>query len=291
MEQCTNLECVRQVVEYVEAHLLGEPLDLERIAAACGYSKYHLHRMFSAVAGMPLHAYIQRRRLTEAARLLAAGQTPLAQLAFLAGYQTQQAFATGFKSLYHCSPRAFRRRGQFLPVQLPLQPAGPAPLQSALVLRVEQQQSGPLLLAGVHGHTRHGFWVIGRCWHRLHAQKNALPGRVDPGFLVGVNDYSGQSEGDEPHHFVYWAAAEIAQPQALPRGFELKRLPAGRYLVFCLRGNSKASMQPVAEYVYRQWMPQAACRLDPAARFDLVRYGEAVDEKGQSEIEYWVPIL
>lgn len=58
---------IGRVIDYIEKHLLDDRLDLESIATAIGYSKYHLHRMFNSVVGFTVHRYIQRRRLTEAA--------------------------------------------------------------------------------------------------------------------------------------------------------------------------------------------------------------------------------
>ena len=62
----TNFEAVLRAVDYIETSL-SEPMDLDRVAHAAGYSKYHLHRMFSSIVGMSVHSYTQRRRLTEAA--------------------------------------------------------------------------------------------------------------------------------------------------------------------------------------------------------------------------------
>lgn len=62
-----NIENITAVIDYVEDHLT-EKLDLDRIAEAVHYSKYHLHRMFADTVGLTVHDYIQRRRLTEAAQ-------------------------------------------------------------------------------------------------------------------------------------------------------------------------------------------------------------------------------
>ena len=59
---------IERVIEYIESHLDGK-LDLDRVAEASHYSKYHLHRMFSDTVGMTIHDYVQRRQLTEAAKL------------------------------------------------------------------------------------------------------------------------------------------------------------------------------------------------------------------------------
>lgn len=56
-------------VAYIEEHLPTR-LSLEAIAASTNYSKHHLHRRFSAEAGMTMGSYICRRRLTEAAKML-----------------------------------------------------------------------------------------------------------------------------------------------------------------------------------------------------------------------------
>ena len=43
-----RLQSVRAVIDFIETHLDGR-LNLERTAAAVHYSKYHLHRTFTAV--------------------------------------------------------------------------------------------------------------------------------------------------------------------------------------------------------------------------------------------------
>ena len=62
-----NIENIVSVIEYIEAHLT-EKLDLNRMADAVHYSKYHLHRMFTGAVGLTPHEYLQRRQLTEAAK-------------------------------------------------------------------------------------------------------------------------------------------------------------------------------------------------------------------------------
>lgn len=55
------LERLNQAMEHIERHLdqAVEVAELARIAAT---SEYHLRRMFSALAGIPLSEYIRRRR-------------------------------------------------------------------------------------------------------------------------------------------------------------------------------------------------------------------------------------
>ena len=108
---------IETVIDYIESHL-DEKLDLEKVSEAVHYSKYHLHRMFTNTVGMTIHDYVQRRQLTEAAKLLVFSSKPIIEVAFLCGYESQQAFSSSFKSMYKVPPAQYRDKGNFYPLQL-----------------------------------------------------------------------------------------------------------------------------------------------------------------------------
>ncbi len=108
---------IELVINYIENHL-DERLDLSRVAEAVHYSKYHLHRMFTSTLGMTIHDYVQRRQLTEAAKLLVFSDKPIIEVAFVCGYESQQAFSSVFKSMYKMPPAQYRENGTFYPLQL-----------------------------------------------------------------------------------------------------------------------------------------------------------------------------
>jgi AraC-like DNA-binding protein len=60
------ISALNQLVDLVEEHL-AEELDVDKFAGALGTTEYHLRRMFSSLAGMPLSEYVRRRRMTVAA--------------------------------------------------------------------------------------------------------------------------------------------------------------------------------------------------------------------------------
>ena len=74
-----NIKNVMTAIDYIESHL-HEKLDLETVARAVHYSKYHMHRMFTDTVGLTIHDYIQRRQLTEAAKLLVLSDRPINEL-------------------------------------------------------------------------------------------------------------------------------------------------------------------------------------------------------------------
>lgn len=108
---------ISATINYIETHL-NEKLDLKTVANAMHYSKYHLHRLFTNTVGLTIHDYIQRRQLTEAAKLLVFSNKSILELSLLAGYKSQQAFTSAFKAMYKQPPSQFRDMGQFYPLQL-----------------------------------------------------------------------------------------------------------------------------------------------------------------------------
>lgn len=103
-----NIKNVMTAIDYIESHL-HEKLDLETVARAVHYSKYHMHRMFTDTVGLTIHDYVQRRQLTEAAKLLVLSDRPILEIALSAGYESQQSFTDIFKAMYKKSPRWCRQ--------------------------------------------------------------------------------------------------------------------------------------------------------------------------------------
>lgn len=112
-----DIEAAARSIQYIE-NRLSENLNLESVAEAAHYSKFHLHRIFTNAVGMTVHTYIQRRRLTNAAKALVFSDAPILEIALSAGYRSQQAFTNIFKEMYKKTPLAYRIEADYYPLQL-----------------------------------------------------------------------------------------------------------------------------------------------------------------------------
>ena len=112
-----NIANIEKAIDYIENNLSNK-LDLDKISEAVHYSKYHLHRVFLDTVGMTIHDYVGRRQLTEAAKLLVFSDRPIIEIAFICGYESQQAFSSAFKSMYKIPPAQYRDNREFYPLQL-----------------------------------------------------------------------------------------------------------------------------------------------------------------------------
>lgn len=287
-----NTQVIRLLIDYIENHI-KEEINLDRLAGVAGYSQYHLHRMFSGIVGLPLHHYIKRRQLTEAAKSLIFTDKQIIQIALDSGYESQQAFSLAFKSIYKLTPQKFRLKHQFHPIQLKFEVSGNLTnLKGDRIMDIEMIEKEEINLVGFKANTKEGFFVIPRLWHKLHEEKSSIKNRLDLDFVVGINDYSSDSIfKDEQPAFEYYAAVEVSKPDEISSDMSVLTLPAGKYVIFIYRGKSEDSMQPVMDYIYKEWFPQSNCQLNDKARLDFIRYGEKTDEKGNSRIEVWIPIV
>src|SRR5947207_12672348 len=108
MRQSTRRELGLVLADLVGL-ILRAPLELrstEDMALKCGYSRFHLTRIFLELTGEPLAGFLKRVRLERAACRMRAGES-VADAAVAAGFESTEAFSRAFKRGYGVSPREF----------------------------------------------------------------------------------------------------------------------------------------------------------------------------------------
>jgi AraC-like DNA-binding protein len=86
----------------------ADPLDLEVLADAAGYSKFHFAREFARAYGEPPRAYLTRRRIERAKDLLRSANLTVTEICFLVGFESVGSFSSRFRQLVGQSPIAYR---------------------------------------------------------------------------------------------------------------------------------------------------------------------------------------
>lgn len=286
-----NLFNISKLIDYIETHL-GDKLDLENLSNKVGYSKYHLHRMFTSVVGFTVHTYLQRRRLTEAARLLVFSDKPIIEIALFAGYETQQSFTVAFKAMFNYSPQELRKKREFYPLQLKFIVDGRKCLRGDMITDIRIVESGKILLVGYTRNTKDGFAVIGECMRKIENNKTQISNRTEKDCIIALNDYllDFNYENKQPI-FNFYGSVEVTDFSEIPTDMLTKELLASKYVVFSFTGNPQDSLQPVADYIYKEWFPQSTCQFSETSMYDFTKSNEVIDKEENSKIEYWIPIL
>lgn len=119
----THRTMMARVFAHLDEHALASP-GLAELAKVARLSPHHFHRLFKAYAGLPVAAYVRRRRLILAAAHLAEPGTSVLDAALEAGFSSHEAFTRAFTALFGLRPRDYKARAAAGAGRLP----DPAPL-------------------------------------------------------------------------------------------------------------------------------------------------------------------
>ena len=95
------------VIAYIDAHY-AEDISLEDLSKKCYVNKYYLSHLFSRVRGESVGKYIQRRRLSEAKRLLIETGLSVREIAEAVGFSDFSYFCRVFKKEVGATPLTYR---------------------------------------------------------------------------------------------------------------------------------------------------------------------------------------
>ena len=271
---------VGKTLWFIETHL-GNDISLPEIAAFAGVSRYHLVRAFGAATGRSVMSYVRARRLTEAARRLAAGAGDILEVALEAGYGSHEAFTRAFRDQVGATPEAVRARSHTLNIKL-TEAIG----MSENFVALEEprfEQGRTMLLAGLgERYTFETNQGIPLQWQRFVPHIGHIPGQV------GHATYGVCCNSDGKGSFEYVAAVEVRDFADLPREFTRVRVPEQRYAVFAHRDHI-STMRLTVYTIWNKWLPASGHQVADSPDFE--RYDERFDEqRGAGLVEIWIPI-
>jgi AraC-like DNA-binding protein len=112
------------VLKFIATNYTNPELDLECVVAGTGANRNKVNDVLKTELGMTFTGYVNKLRLTEAARLLTEkSAATVAEIAYSVGYANVSYFNRLFKEEYGCTPKAFRT----LALQQPPAAAEPPP--------------------------------------------------------------------------------------------------------------------------------------------------------------------
>ncbi len=102
-------QLTQRVRRYVTEHL-HEPINIDSVADALGYSPTYMSRRYKAVAGHGVGDYLNTVRVRQAKEMMVDLALSLAQICEAVGYTSYQTFNRAFKRVVGESPASYRRR-------------------------------------------------------------------------------------------------------------------------------------------------------------------------------------
>lgn len=118
MDRFETVKAVQRMQDYMDAHL-QEPVTLNDLARAAGYSQWHAARMFRELTGKSPFEYLRALRLSKAALLLRDGAPRVIDVAFDFVFDSQEGFTRAFTRQFGVAPGRYSRKpdpiGLFMP--------------------------------------------------------------------------------------------------------------------------------------------------------------------------------
>lgn len=281
---------LNRLVELVEQQLTDE-IDVAGVASRLGTTEYHLRRMFSSLAGMPLSEYVRRRRMTVAAADVRDGGDLLV-IAVRYGYGSTEAFSRAFRGVHGVGPADVRRDG------------GPLRSQPQLRFRLTVEGNTPM---DTRITDRPAFWLIGHAARvplihegtnpHIQAHIASLPAvehdrlkalsDTEPAGLLQVSadvepDYT---EGSE---LTYLHGVAVGETTSVPGDLDQVEVPAGAWAVFRVAGPYPAALQSMWAATATDWFPSNPWRLRPGP--SIVAVLDRAADFSVATCELWLPV-
>jgi len=283
------ISALNDLVDLVERST-ADPVDVVRLAGEHGTTEYHLRRMFSAIAGMPLSEYVRRRRMTLAAAQLVEHDESLLDVAIRFGYGSADAFGRAFRSVHGAAPSEVRSHG--------------GPIRTQTVLRFRLSVEGSTTMH-VHIVTRPALVLVGRAarvplvhhgvnpaiQHHIaaiepgeHARLKGL-NTIDPAGILAVTlqDEPDQPEGSE---ITYLHGVALEAGDEVPNGLDAIPVAAGSWAVFASSGPFPEALQQLWASTATEWFPSNPWRLRTGP--SILRYLELTESFASFEL--WLPV-
>lgn len=284
------IEILNRVVDEIESHL-GDEVDIDGIAAVSGTTGYHVRRMFSSLAGMPVSEYVRRRRMTVAAADVI-GDEDLLTIAVRYGYGSTEAFGRAFRAVHGVSHGDVRRDGGPLrnwpQLRFRLTVEGSVPMDARIIEKPAFRLIGhaarvPLIHEGANPHIQAH---IASLPVQEHARLKQLGDTEPAGLLQVTADVDDEYvEGSE---LTYLHGVAIAAGSSAPDDLDVIEVDAGTWVVFRISGEYPAALQSAWAATASDWFPSNPWRLRPGP--SIVAIIERAEDFRTAVCELWMPI-
>jgi AraC family transcriptional regulator len=309
---------INRVIDHIERHL-DQPLPLRELSRVASFSPYHFHRIFSAMVGETLNAFIGRLRLERAAsQLLHAPDKPVTDVALDCGFSSSATFARAFKAHFGVSASAYRKIGktnrneeQTLrnPCEAYAVSAGhldptthnwtwriemkkneQQPEQQTMTADVEVKELDPVHVAYVRhvGPYKGDAALFGRLWGQI--MKWAAPrGLIQPETTKCLSVYHDDPEITDDDKLRVSICISVPEGTKVEGEVGEMTVPGGTFAVarFELADDEYAAAWAA---LYGGWLPESGFQPDDRPAYELCLNDPKQHPQGKAEIAICVPV-
>lgn len=287
----SSVELVEQVVRLIE-NSLNEPLLLDNIACSVFVSKYHLHRLFKAVTGKTLMAYVRGRRLSRSLNDLLNTEERLSYIAEKYGFNYEQSYERAFRSQFGVTPTAFRNTPKEIEIIHMLDTCNIRDIANGIFVAPRFVVLPEMAFAGI----RHSIPLNPMCstlcnqaaLRFINIEREKIQGKKNMHYYYGVTNY------DDGNSYCYMPCVEIIEMENQPKPFESLLLSTNLYAVFRYVGFHSAellsdyTLNEIFHYIMHDWCSKTAYKREN--NYILERIDARVCTSTYCEMDIFLPV-
>ncbi|MEL6960089.1 MAG: AraC family transcriptional regulator [Pseudomonadota bacterium] len=250
-----HMDRILRVIDCIHAHA-DEDLSLDQLADVAAMSRFHWHRVFSAIMGASPAHVIRSVRMHKATMLLVRTDLPIPEVGKRVGYPNDRSFARTFKDAYGLAPQAFRKQGH--EKNAPKFITGDTEM-----FDVSLKTAEPIRLAALSH--QGDYSNISQAFQKLGPMISAAGGWPQTRGMAGVyyDDPASTPEADlRSHAGAVWAGDSV------PDGMEEVTLDGGPYAVLHFKG-PYSGLAAAYQYLYGPWLAEHGADLRDAPSFEI----------------------
>jgi AraC family transcriptional regulator len=285
---------IAQVIDYIENNIKS-PIVLDDITEHVNLSKYYLHRLFRALTGFSLMAYVRARKLSLSLKELLYTDYSIIDIAYEYGFEYEQSYIRAFKSFFNMTPNYVRKYKPTLSYVEQIDLSHLTQLNSGVVFSPSFIMKPEFYLAGMkraisyeenNRHFTANKTMVDFAYNHVSRINNVVNYDVFYGLVL----YS-----DQPSVFHYYMpSVEVEKDTVVEEPFTYRAVPTGEYAVFKYIGLHRPEDLTIVElneiYDYSlHWIANHE-RYELEAGYHFERVDLSVCSQDYCELEIYIPI-
>ncbi|MDE7210256.1 MAG: AraC family transcriptional regulator [Lachnospiraceae bacterium] len=280
----TNFSQIKEALKYIDEHL-NESITLDMLSGKFFLSPFYFHRIFSAVVGKSLAAYIRDRRIFYACEQLCNTEKNILDIALDCGFHSPQSFSRTFRAIQGMTPKEYRARG-YQPViatvdELIMKFTNR--LKGGIYLNPNIIKRDALIIAGAHGDgSKTGD--VWKAFGKLCDEKPLRNTLSASGYEIRV------CEGNQCTVYVGYA---VSGKEGIDSAYSVFELPASKYASFdvYVSNGYESENNAMDEWLKTNTKGYSERLLNGNAHYCVEYYDERFNgNEADSIVEIWVPV-
>lgn len=243
---------IQKVIDFITTHI-SEDLSLDRLADEAGFSRFHFHRIFSAMIGETPADYVLRNRLELAANFLVKTNRTVTQIAMEFGFSSPAVFTRAFRQYFHCTPRDYKQQSPQISRDMGetgIPSATPSPEFHLEPIQVKDLEDTHVIYIASTG----GYILEKIClaWEKLYRWASLHNLLTPASRAIGISfDDPMITQSSKCRYYACFSVPAGAKGNSQVGTLVI---PGGKYAVFHATCQA-ADIQYIYQLVYREWLP------------------------------------